>query len=172
MKPLGPFKRGLARVRQEWRSGRYAAALAETSRLLKQWPDNPQLLVTWADLIQLQDAEEGPTLAEAKAAYRRAAVLDDQSPAPLIELGHYLYAIEDDAKAASPLFTKAVSLARRQLRQALMAQAKALMELDRKREAFGCLKEAIALESSNGKAAAGEGEAEILDQLKELARSE
>src|ERR1700736_5456006 len=89
MKPVTALKRGLAKVRRDWQAGHYDRALAEVNRLLIEWPDNPHLLVMWADLIQLQEADDGPTLEEAKAAYRRAADLDSDSPAALIELGHF-----------------------------------------------------------------------------------
>ena len=61
MKPLANFKRGVAKVRRSWQAGEYARALAEVSQLLKEWPDNPQLLIMWADLIQLQDIESVAT---------------------------------------------------------------------------------------------------------------
>ena len=171
MKTTASFKRGLAQVKREWQAGRYDRALSAVNRLLDDWPDNPRLLVAWADLVQLQDGANGPTLDEAKAAYQRSADLDDQSPAALTELGHFLYAVEDDAKAADQVFAKAAALSRRQLREALLARTKALLELGRKAEAFGCLREAIALEAFNGKPRDG-SEAELLDRLKDLGRAD
>jgi tetratricopeptide (TPR) repeat protein len=168
MKSLRSFKRGIAKARGEWLARHYDRALAEVSRLLKEWPDNPQLLVMWADLIQLQETDEGPSLADARAAYQRAAELDDQAPAALIELGDYQYAIEEDAKAASRYFGKAIALCKDLLKNALLGQAKALAELDQRSAALACLAEAYWLQSHNGRPGSS-GDDEILARLKELA---
>jgi Flp pilus assembly protein TadD len=170
MKPTLSLKRGLARVRRHWLAGQAEQALAEVRRLMQDWPDNPHLLILWADLIQMQEEDEGPSLEEAQAAYLRAAELDDQSPAPLIELGHFLYAVEDDAGAASKYFTRAIRLCKRLLNEALRGQAKALAETGRKSEALACLAEAYWLEARNGKPSGGQSGAQILDQLKDLAQ--
>ncbi len=172
MKPTSSFKRGVAQVRREWRAGRYDRALAEVNRLLEGWPDNPQLLVLWADLVQLQETAEGPTLEEARAAYERAAELDEQSPAALNGLGHFLMAVEDDPEGASKCFDRAIALSRRLLREALMDQAKALAELERKPEALACLAQAYWLQAQNGKTPSGPEHAEILERLKDLATAE
>src|SRR5438128_3006103 len=145
------MKRGLAQVRREWRAGRYGRALAEVDRLLKQWPNNPHLLIMQGNLIQLQDDNEGPTLKDAKLALRHAVDLDEESPRALIELGHFLYACEDDAKAAAKCFAKAIRLCKRQLKEALTEQAKVLSELERRSEALACLTEVYWLQSRNGK---------------------
>ena len=52
-------------------------ALALVDRLLVDWPDNTVLLVKRAQLIQLQESEDGPSLEEARAMLERAADLDD-----------------------------------------------------------------------------------------------
>ena len=123
------MKRGLAQVRQQWRARRYDRALADVDRLLKNCPDNPHLLTMRGNLIQLQEDDQGPTLKDAKLALQRAADLDEESPRALIELGHFLYASEDDAKAAARCFAKAVRLCKRLLKEALTGQAKVLAEL-------------------------------------------
>jgi tetratricopeptide (TPR) repeat protein len=169
MKPTTSLKRGLSQVRREWRAGRYDRALAEVNRLLEHWPDNPQLLTLWADLVQLQETTDGPSLEEVRAAYERAVELDEPSPAPLNELGHFLTAVEDDAVGASKCFDKAIAMSRRLLREALLGQAKALAELGRKPEALACLAEAYWLQTQNGKAAAGSEHVDILERLKDLA---
>jgi predicted Zn-dependent protease len=171
MKSLKAFKHGLAKVKRDWLARRYDRALAEVNRLLQEWPDNPHLLVTWADLIQLQDSHEGPTLAEAKAAYQRATELDSESPAPLVELGHFLYALDDDATTANKAFSKAISLCKNLLTEALVGQAKALTELGFKSEALACLAEAYWYQSHNAQTTNGKVSKEILERLLEVAQT-
>jgi tetratricopeptide (TPR) repeat protein len=168
MKPVRPFKRGVARVRHLWLAKKYEDALAEVSRLLKDWPDNPHLLVMWADLVQLQDTEEGPTLEDAKAAYQRATELDPQAPEALMELGHYYFAIEDDAESAGKCYAKAITLCKQFLKEALLAQAKALAERERESDALACLAEAYWLQAQNGKTSGGGSRKEILEEMKDL----
>jgi len=159
MKPLTTFKRGVAKVRRDWKEGRYEVALAEVDRLLKEWPDNPQLLVMWADLIQLQEQANGSSLEGAKAAYRRAAELDGEcSPA-----------LEDDAKSASKAYEKAIVAYRRLLIEALLGKAKALHEMERVTEARACLDEAYMLRLRDPERTDRSGTfEEIMGQLNEL----
>jgi hypothetical protein len=126
------IKQGLARVGQAWKAQRFDDALAEIDRLLAISPCSPPLLVKRAQLIQLQDDEDGtPTLDDAKADLKLATDLDDQSPAGLIELGCFLLAVEDDPKKASVLFQKAILRCRDLLEEALRGQAEAEAELGR-----------------------------------------
>ncbi len=169
MKSITTFKRGVAKARREWQESRVDVALAEVDQLLAEWPDNPQLLVMWADLVQLQESKNGPTPEEAAAAYRRAADLEGDLPGALVELGHYIYSVEDDAKAAMKAFDKAILASRRLLIEALLGKAKALQELGRITEARACLDEAymLRLRDPNG---ADDSRAfeEIMEQLNEF----
>lgn len=167
MKSSTSMKRGLATIRRLWRSGRYDRALADVDRLLKEWPDNSQLLTMRGNLIQLQE-EEGPTLKDAKRALQRAVDLDEESPYPLLELGHFLHAVEDDAEAAAKCFAKAIRLSKRLLREALVGQAKVFAQLERRSEAFACLTEAYWLQSRNGNPPQEPGDREIFEQLEAL----
>jgi tetratricopeptide (TPR) repeat protein len=169
MKSIGTFKRGVTKVRRDWQEGRYEAALGEVDRLLSEWPDNPQLLVMRADLIQLQERTDGPPLEDAKAAYRRAAELEGKFPAALVDLGYFLYAVEDDAKAANKTFDKAIVACRRLLVEALLGRAKTLHEMGRVSEARACLDEAymLRLRDPNGPDLSRTFE-EIMGQLNEL----
>ena len=169
MKPIATFKRRVAKARRDWQEGRVAVALAEVDRLLKEWPDNPQLLVMWADLAQLQKQKNGAALDEAKAAYQRAAALGGEFPSALVELGHFHYSLEDDAKAANKTFERAVVACRRLLIEALLGKAKALHEMERITEARACLDEAymLRLRDPNGPDLSSTFE-EIMEQLNEL----
>jgi tetratricopeptide (TPR) repeat protein len=171
MKSTASFKRGVAQIKREWRAGHYERALSVVNRLLKDWPDNPQLLLQWGNLIQLQSEESGATLDEAQAALRRAVDLDEESPAAWKELGHFLSAVEDDAPGASRCFDKTISLCRGMLAEALLANAQSLTELERREDALACIAEAYWLQSHNGKATR-DGGADILDRLNELAKTD
>jgi tetratricopeptide (TPR) repeat protein len=170
MKLTASFKRGVAQVKREWRAAHYDRALSSASRLLMEWPDNPRLLIMWGALVQLQSGEAGATLDEAQGALRRAVELDEESPAAWKELGHFLSAVEDDAGGASRCFDKTISLCKRLLAEALLANAQSLTELERREEALACIAEAYWLQSHNGKAN-GSGGAKILDRLNELAKT-
>jgi predicted Zn-dependent protease len=171
MKSTASFKRGVAQAKRAWRAARYDQALAAVNRLLKDWPDNPRLLTMWGNLVQLQSEESGATLDEAQAALRRAVELDDESPAAWKELGHFLSAVEDDARGASRCFNKTISLCRIMLAEALLANAQALSELGRRDDALAYIAEAYLLQSQNDKTN-GADAAKILDRLKELAKSD
>ncbi len=173
MKTLKTYKQGLAKVKREWLARRYDRAIAEADRMLGEWPDNPHLLVLWAHLVELQETEEGPpTLEDAKAAYQRAVELDSESPEPLIEFGHYLYALDDDAAAAEKMFSRAIRLCKSLLTEALVGKAKALDELGRKTEALECFTEAYWLDSPKKQEANGKASKAILDGIRELAQTE
>jgi tetratricopeptide (TPR) repeat protein len=152
MKPVSSFKRRLEKIRRLADQKKHGKAFDEADRLLREWPDNPELLVLWSDLLQLQEEDKGPSLEAAKAALQRAADLDDQAPQPLIELGYYLYALEDDNKGAAKLFDRAISLSRRLLEDALVGKVKALEDLGRGEEAWKYVEEIIWLRRTNGQA--------------------
>jgi tetratricopeptide (TPR) repeat protein len=137
------FKQKLSKIARLREAGDYDSALAAADELLKSWPGNQQLYILWASLVQLQDR---PThsLDEAKRALQFAADVDDSADG-LIELGYFLDAVEDDPKAASRAFSKAASTARRQLIDALLGQARALLQLGKRDEALRCVLEALYL---------------------------
>jgi predicted Zn-dependent protease len=129
MNAISSLRQGLEDVDRQWRAGHFAQALTQVDRLLEEWPSNPHLLVLRAELIQLQDTCEGPTLDDVKADLEHAVELDPDSPAPLIELGHFLLAVEDDAEAAVPCFQRAVDLCVRLLKDAQHGRDQAHQEL-------------------------------------------
>jgi hypothetical protein len=146
LKSAESFKRGVSKARRLWRDGRVDLALTQVQGLLGEWPDNPRLLVMRAMLTQLQDDVDGiPTLVDVKADLTRASGLDDPSPDPLIELGYYSFAVEDDARKATRYFDKAVHLSVDLLTQALVGQAEALSELGQEAQASRCLMTACSL---------------------------
>jgi tetratricopeptide (TPR) repeat protein len=150
MKATSSFKQGAAKLARESAARRFGRALQVVDELLQEWPDNPQLLVWRAELVQLQEGDDGPGLSEAKASLQRAAELQG-SPDALIELGHFLFAVEDDARAACKQFDRAITQCKKFLKDALLGKAKALAELERRQEALACLAQAYWLESQNGK---------------------
>jgi tetratricopeptide (TPR) repeat protein len=129
MKPTSAFKARLERIDTLWKPGHFSKALALVDRLLTEWPDNPLLLVKRGQLIQLQESEDGPGLEEARAMLERAAELDEESPLPLIELGFFLFAVEDNAAAAAECFKKAEALGARLLKECRKGKKAALAEL-------------------------------------------
>lgn len=137
-------KQRLARVHDLWADGQYDQALQEVEELLKVWPGNAALHIIWAALVQLQD-QPAHSLEEAKEALEVARRLDKDSPAAAIELGHFLDAVEDNPQAANKAFSEGVALARRLLVDALVGQARSLLQLNKKKEATKCLIELLYL---------------------------
>ena len=159
---------GIGRVQAFWREGKYQQALNEVNDLVRNWADNPRLLVMRACLIQLQDNESGPSLEDAKADLQRAILLDDQSPSPLVELAHFQLAVEDNPRVACKTFERVANLTRVLLKEALLGQADALSELDRRQEALARLVEAFSIHSHKGNSHPQPDEEEILERLDAL----
>src|SRR5439155_24166898 len=110
MKPTAALRRNLERVRRLCDRKKYREAFDAADKLRVQWPDNVEVLVLWANLLQLQDEDHGPPLAAARLALKRATELDGENPMPWIELGHFLFALDDDTPAAVRCFSKAAAL--------------------------------------------------------------
>src|SRR5207248_32513 len=159
---------GIGQAQAFWKEGKYQQALNQVNDLLRNWPDNPRLLVMRACLIQLQDNGNGPSLEDAKADLRRAILLDDQSPSPLLELAHFQLAVEDNPRVACKTFERVANLARALLKEALLGQADALSELDRRQEALARLVEAFSIHSHKGNSHPQPDEEEILERLDAL----
>lgn len=142
------FKQKLAAVTQLWDKHDYGTALAQVETMRETWPGNPQLLILWAQLVQLQDT---PTheLDEAKQALQQAlqqaSDFDKKSPAALLELGYFLDNVEDDSHGAAKAFADAATTARQLLLDALIGQAKALRQLEKRDEFQRCLLEILRL---------------------------
>src|SRR4051794_31636368 len=97
--PAGGLKRKMGFVWRLWRQRRYDRALIEVNHLLETRRDNARLLVLRAALIQLQEDDgETPSLDDARDDLRLAVSLDEKSPESLIDLGYFLYAVDDDPK--------------------------------------------------------------------------
>jgi len=144
MKSVKSYQQSINKVLRCWKNGEYKDALRLVDGLLAEWPGNARLHVLWANLVQLQDETEY-TLTEAKQALIRATALDDDSPAGHLELGHFLNAVQDNPGEAAAAFSRAAEVARRQLIDALLGQAGALVELRSRDAAWKCLEEAIRL---------------------------
>ena len=149
MKSMTTYKRGVTAIRSLMASRKYARALLEVDALLGQWEDQPALLVLKGELIQFQD-EFGPPLEQAADALKRAAAFDDRNGDVWLELGHFQFAVEDDAKSAEKSFARGVAASSETLVAALLGRAAALEELGRKLEAFDCLSVARYLQNAAG----------------------
>ena len=142
------FKQKLTAISRLWKAGSYAVALSEVETVLKTWPGNAHLHVLWASLVQLQEESEHG-LDEVKQALQQAIELDGDSPAAMIELGHYLDTVEDDPPAAAKAYAKGVAAARQLLIDGLIGQAKVFRQLDNREEFLRCLLEVLHLTRSD-----------------------
>jgi hypothetical protein len=138
------FKQKLSSVSRLWEKKSYDKALAEVESLLNVWPGNSQLHILRASLIQLQEHPKN-SLDEAKDSLQHAVDLDKTSPAATIELAHFLDSVADEPLAASKAYAKGIAVARQQLIEGLIGQAKVLIQLDKRQESFHCLMEVLQL---------------------------
>jgi hypothetical protein len=129
MKSTTAFKVGLAKIDNLWKPGQFDKALALVDRMLDEWPDNPLLMIKKAQLIQLQEDENGPSLEEARAMLERAADLDEDCPLAANELGFFLLAVQDDAAAALDQFKKCEGLLVNLLKECRKGQRAAIGEI-------------------------------------------
>jgi len=164
MRSTRSFKQKLAKILRHFEDEQYDLALSAVEKMLKSWPGNPQLYILWADLVLLQ---ENPShgLDEVKKALQSAVEIDTDSPVGPIELGHYLDAIEDNPRAASKSFAEGIRSARCLLRDALLSQARVLLQLDKKAEALKCLIEWLYLTKSDKPPAGGKSANGVPDIL-------
>ena len=145
MSSLRAFRQKLSAISRLWEKEDYDTALAEVDQLRKSWPGNAHLMVIWASLVQLQEQPKHG-LDEAKQALQQAVELDDSSPAAAIELGNFLDAVEDNPQAAAKMYAEGVVVARQLLLAALIGQAKVLLQLNKRKEAVRCIREALRVE--------------------------
>ncbi len=148
------MKQKISKVQGLMAERRYDIALSQVEELMAQWPGNSQLHILWATIVQLHDAP-AHTLDDAKQSLQMAAALDESSPAAPIELGHFLDAVEDNPQAASKAFSDGIRTARRLLIDALLGQARALLQLNKREEAIACLIESLQLTSLSSSANRG-----------------
>lgn len=144
MSSLRGFKQKLATISRLWEEQEYDTAFAEVESLRKVWPGNAHLHILWASLVQLQQDSQH-SLDEAKQALQHAVELDKDSSAGAIELGHFLDNVEDDPQAAVRAYAEGVAVARQQLIDGLIGQAKAFRQLDKREEFRRCLLEVLHL---------------------------
>lgn len=145
------FIKGIEHSNRLRRAEKYQEALYEVDALLEVSPSHPYLLVQRSQLIQLSDEDCPHPLEQARDDLKAACRNAPNSPDAWIELGHYQYAIEDDADRASRSFRTAIELARDALFQALYGQVKVLKEKGDDAGAFSALAEARSLWIARGK---------------------
>ena len=144
MSSLRAFKQKLATISRLREKKQYDAALSEIEDALKVWPGNAHLHLLWAGLVQLQENPKH-SLDEAKQALQRASELDKSSAAGAIELGYFLDNVDDNPAAASRAFSEGVTAARQLLIDGLIGQAKACLQLNKRKDARRCLLEVLHL---------------------------
>ena len=91
--------------------------------------------LTSAELVLLgrsiQVSEHGE-LADARIAFERAIALDESNVGPQLELGWFLYSVENEVGAARPFFERALDKARSQMRESIEGLLHCIVELEGK----------------------------------------
>jgi tetratricopeptide (TPR) repeat protein len=130
----------LTALRALRREHRFDEALTLIERLLEEEPNSTELLVYRAQLLQLAPSvPASDPLAAAEESLAQACALAPDNPEPRIEMGHFLYAVQNRPAAALSYFEAAERLAREELKDALIGKIKCLVELGRAAEARGDL---------------------------------
>lgn len=126
----------LSELRALRRERRFGEALALVERLLKEGPSSTELLVFRAQVLQLvPEVDMADPLAAAEESLAQACALAPDTVEPLIEMGHFLYAVQDRPADALSQFEAAERLARAGLKDALIGKIKCLAQLGRQVEA-------------------------------------
>jgi len=134
------YKQGLAAVSRFWEYNDFPAALTKIEEMRGTWPGNSHLWILWASAVQLQE-DTAHSLDDAKRALQVACEFDKTSPAGPIELGYFLDTVEDDPAAGAESFAAGAALARQLLCEALIGQAKTLLQLGKREDSLACLLE-------------------------------
>ena len=100
----------ISELREQVRAGAIGAdeALRQVELLLRAG-STADLLIARAHFIQLGDGH-GYELDDARESYEQAYRLDPENPGPLIELGHFFYAVMSDELTAEMYFRRALEL--------------------------------------------------------------
>jgi tetratricopeptide (TPR) repeat protein len=99
----------IRRIKSQISRAEHASAdvLEEIEEALQREP-SAALWILHGDALQLCDDEE--RLEEAEESYEQALELDPKSAEAYESLGHFIFAIHDDARASLPFFEKAIEL--------------------------------------------------------------
>lgn len=108
---------------------RFKEALEQIEAVQQQGYEDASLLVLKALCIQMSEGE-AHTLQDAKATLEQAASLQEDGAEAQLELGWYLYNVDDDAKAAHPVFQGAIESLKAQLTSSVIGAVKSIREAE------------------------------------------
>ena len=117
----------MKQIRALCKEERYNEAIQQIDAVQAQGYEDASLLTLKALCIQMGEGSPH-TLEDAKAALEKAAALEEGSAEAQLELGWYLYNVDDDAEAAQPAFEKAIELLQAQLTSSVIGAVKAIRE--------------------------------------------
>lgn len=125
-------------IRRLHAAGDYEAAFARNEALLARCPGNGAAWLRRGRLAQLVDEAVGGGLASARGALAQAITLEPEAAGPLIEAGHFAYAVDDRAEQGRALFEQARRVALEHLLEALRGEAACRAELGDAARAARC----------------------------------
>ena len=100
------------RIRRQIESKEIASALLEIREIEQTAKGSPRLAVLKAMCLQLSEAD-GP-LEDVHSALQQALLLNDEYVEAHLEMGWFLYAVQDQTKDAQEAFERALHLLRKQ----------------------------------------------------------
>jgi hypothetical protein len=128
-KDMARLRQGFADLRALHGVQEYRAAFELVTELLQTFPGCAALWIDRGNLIQLaHDLPESLTLEDIESSLQCAQVLAPRDAEPDIELGHFHYAVMDDARRGDEHFAKAEAKALDHLREALEGRLKCARE--------------------------------------------
>jgi len=121
------MKEIIRKIRKLAIAGKYNEALELLETIPKQYMTS-DMWVKRGIYMQLGDGTDTYSLADAKESFKRAIALNPNNVEAMIELGYFLYAVEDNAIDAKRHFRKAVNLLSKLNNEALSGIKKCVEE--------------------------------------------
>lgn len=130
---IATYQESMDQLLSLYREKKFWQAYDLVNELLDKYPCAVDLLVRRAMIIQLLDNKEGreiPSLDRAKQDLLLACQLAPNATEPFIELGHFEYAVMDDADEGMKHFITAQENADNGMKEALIGQIKCYVDKD------------------------------------------
>ena len=145
MTDIQSYSESRKRLLALYREQKFWDAYRLVEDLLTRYPASMEFLVQRATIIQLLNAkgnQELPSLSLAMQSLKEARELAPDAVEPLLELGHFAYAVNDDSAAGLEYFESAEEIAEAGLKEALVGQIRCHLDRGNRAQADRLLQRA------------------------------